>query len=469
MQAGAMVFSLIRGKVLAVALGAAGVGVVSLIDQVVVFLAQLAACSLPVAGVKFLSAADSESREEFERDYSVLFWSLLFLSLAGTALAIVILFERPELLGQELARYREPALLGLLSIPAVNLTVLLTNTLAATRRIRASGLYSLANAGVLALFCTIGIAAGGIRGLYLANLASTLTIAGGGLAYLWRKLRVRLHRSAALLGERNRGARIARFSATMYATSFSSPLSDLLVRTAVLHAGGLATTGLFQAASGLGLILRTVLRPSFSLFLTPLLNRRGEAAEKVEAASAFLRSLMALMGLGALPLVLFPEWWLRILYSGKFEGAAPAVYLYVTGVAAQTVGSVFVALLLGLDDTAGFVKATLLSDLATAVFAWRLAPLWGVPGVGVAFILDGVSTLALAAWWLWSHHRVRIDRAIGWLPPALLSIVCACGWLAPRWSLTFRLGLCAIVCGCLFRVAAADFWQRFRQRANAAG
>src|SRR5882672_2219557 len=72
-----MLFTLVRSKVVAISAGPAGVGAISVVDQVVVLVAQISTFSLPYASIKMLSAAHSEGRESFARGYSA-FLRLLF-------------------------------------------------------------------------------------------------------------------------------------------------------------------------------------------------------------------------------------------------------------------------------------------------------------------------------------------------------------------------------------------------------
>ena len=129
-----MAFTLLRSKVVALTLGTTGVGAIGLIDQVATLIAQISTFSLPVAAVKFLSAAHSESRDAFARLYSAFLRVLLVLSLIGTAIGVALLLGRPEVLGRELTPYSSLAILALLALPATNVSTLVTNTLAAARR-----------------------------------------------------------------------------------------------------------------------------------------------------------------------------------------------------------------------------------------------------------------------------------------------------------------------------------------------
>ena len=81
-QALTMLAGLARTKVLAVLLGPAGVGIASVIDQVVSLVAQLGSLSIPFVGLKFLSRTRESGIAETRRIYFAL---VLLLALASFA------------------------------------------------------------------------------------------------------------------------------------------------------------------------------------------------------------------------------------------------------------------------------------------------------------------------------------------------------------------------------------------------
>src|SRR5260370_7888272 len=81
----------LRTKVVALALGPAGVGVVSVIDQFVQLMLQLSAFAIPFAAIKVLSKAHSESAEAFRATYAGLLRLLLILGTIGAALGLALL------------------------------------------------------------------------------------------------------------------------------------------------------------------------------------------------------------------------------------------------------------------------------------------------------------------------------------------------------------------------------------------
>jgi len=450
-QAVAMGFTLVRSKIIAVAGGPASVGAISLIDQVVALVAQISTFSLPFASVKFLSAAHSESHEAFANLYMAFLRVLLRISLLGTGIGIALLVWWPAVLGRELVSYASIAILALLAIPATNLTGLLTNAMAAARRVRASGLYGVINTASLAGLCGAGILFGGLRGYYLGNLVAFIGLVVGGMLYLFRQEQLPIHAGRQnLLQELRRYPKVFSFAAALCLISFTLPVAYLLARYAVLRAQGLEAAGLLQSAMALGLALTAVMRQSNLLFLTPAMNRSGEDTEKFHKAVEFLRALSLAIGIIALPVVLFPDWWLFLLYSRKFLAAAPYVYLFVLAQTLELFAGVNIALLIGLDHIGTQVTVTLTGLAGLAALSWWLVPHYGIAGVAVAIIFDALLVFALSAWRLWQTHRLAIHRAMGWLPFSIALLIGICGAVAARFpgntarGILIKMGVCAV-------------------------
>jgi len=451
LQALAMVFQLARSKVVAVTLGPSGVGAISLVDHVAALVAQIATFSLPFAAVKFLSAAHSTDRRAFGDLFAALARALLLFSTAGTIVAIGVLLGWPAVLGRELSQYTDVAILAIVAIPAANLFALLTNAMAAAERVRASALYGAANAAAIAVGCALGALLAGLRGYYLGNIAAMLAVVGGGLLYLDRRESVSLTRKRAdLLGELRRHPQVVAFAASLYVISFALPVAHLIARYAVLEAQGLAAAGLLQASMALGLALFTVMRQSNALLLTPAMNRARPAEEKFRHAADYLRVLSLVVAMLAAPLVLFPQWWLPLLYSRAFLAAAAYAYLFVLAQTIQLFAGVNLALIVGLDHIGAQVWITLCGLAGLALVAWWLVPHLGIAGVGVAMIFNGALVFSLSAWQLWVRHGFVIHRAAGWLPFATTLLIAVAGAFAARMpeittaSIVCKFAFCAI-------------------------
>src|SRR5439155_15375257 len=137
----------------------------------------------------------------------------------------------------------------------------------------------------------------------------------------------------------------------------------------------------------------------------------------------------------AVPLVLFPDWWLPLLYSRRFLAASPYVYLFVLAQTLKLLAGIVLALLVGLDHIGTQVWVTLCGLASLIVVAWFLVPGYGIAGVGLAILFDSLFVFALAAWRLWTLHRFAILRAMGWLPFGVLLLIGSCGVLAVRFPI----------------------------------
>jgi antigen flippase len=385
-----MAFGLLRSKVIAVTAGPAGVGAIGVIDQVVLLVGQVSTFSLPYASVKFLSAAHSEGQEAFARGYLAFLRVLLLISAIGTAIGVAIVLAKPSLLGGELAAYKSVVIVGLFAIPATTLTTLLTNALASGRRVKASAIFGLLTAIALGVTSIIGIMTAGLYGYYFGNLIASLTLVTAGMVYLVRKERIKKHWTpVSIRSEIARYPQVLSFAGALYLVSFTSPLAELIARYSVIRSGGLIATGLLQAAMGLGLTLRTVVRSSFALFLAPAMNRKVDVAEKIQGAAEFQRAISIITGALALIMVLFPDLWLMLLYSNRFTAAAPYVYLFVLAIAIQLFAAINLALLIGMDYIGTYVVVSLLGDVTIATLSWICVPKFGVAGVAIASLASG--------------------------------------------------------------------------------
>ena len=432
-QALAMGFQLVRSKVVAVALGPSGVGAISLVDHVAALAAQISTFSLPFAAVKFLSAAHSQNHGSFANLFAALARALLLVSIAGTIVTVGLLLGWPGLLGPDLSSYAGVAVLAVLAIPATNVFSLVTNAMAAARRVRASAIYGAWNGAALAVSCAVGALLAGLRGYYLGNLAAMVAVVAGGLFYLNRREGLSVTREGvSLLPELRRHPNVVGFAASLYVISFALPVAHLIARYAVLESQGLAAAGLLQSAMALGLALATVMRQSNALLLVPAMNRARPGEEKLLHAGDYLRVISVVMAVVAMPLVLFPEWWLPLLYSREFLAAAPYTYLFVLAQTIQMFAGVNLALLVGLDHIGAQVWITLCGLGALAVLAWSLVPHFGIAGVAIAMLLNGTVVFVLSAGHLWAAHRFAVHRAVDLLPFAMTLLIAVAGAVAAR-------------------------------------
>lgn len=453
-QALTMLAGLARTKVLAVLLGPAGVGIASVVDQVVSLVAQLGSLSIPFVGLKFLSRARDASMDETRRIYDALVFLLIAASITAAAIAVAVAVLRPTTFGSGLAPYRTVVLVALLGVPPFAIAPLLRNAMAALERHRESAVAAFLTALLTVAGAAIGVRAGGLIGLYVANAVVLLITIVGMQWYLGQSLGLRLSLGMsrpATVGALQAQPGLTSFAASMYVLALTSPLAYLFARSVLLSTHGAIEAGLVAAAYGIGVSIRLVLNQANGLYLTPLVNRNTPKAERIAAVAEYLRILMVLVVLSTLIFVLFPTQWLTLLYTSKFVDAVPLVTVFVLAEAVLLVGGVYQALLIGFDDISGFLASTVAGQLLTiGLVRWLVASQGGL-GVGLAFVAgNGVIMIGCAVRLLLAHGARRVFSPLAPLVAALVATATAGWWVArPEppallWRAAAYVGACAI-------------------------
>lgn len=428
-QLGVALANLVRVKVVAIETGPAGLGLVTLIEQIVLFAALAFTLSLPFAAVKFLSFAHSQSRRSFVRAYIGFRRALGGLSLAGFAVALVVGLTFSTALGADVGANREVLLIGVAGIPLLNLLTLLIRAIAASGRSRAAAAVTLAQAMALMVGAGIGVVVGGLNGYFVGSAVGLLVALLGGTVYL---------RYAEHTGDHGDRIRtipelrlypgVLRFALVHSVIMLSTPAAFLFARYAVLRRADLEAVGLLAAAFSISAALTMLLTPGIALFLTPALNRGDSPPLKLERTLQFRRSMMFAIGAAMLPLLLFPRLAVEVLFSSAFMPVAASLYLFLIGEALGLLSGVHQALLIGLDDFGVNVTYIVAGQLLLTALVIVLVPSMGIAGVGVALVADHALVLVLTTWRLWRRHRMSMTHGLRpFLPVSIALMVVGAG------------------------------------------
>lgn len=418
-----------RSKATALLLGPEGVGVVSVVEQVVNLLVQLCTFSLPLVAVKFLSRSHSRGAGPFQRSYAGLLQALLGVTVVGAVIAMGTLLLRPGLFGEELVPYRWLLAVGIVAIPLVGLQGFFRNVVAASGEARTSAVLDVSVASVTAAGVVAGVLWAGEFGYFTGQLVVGVGVVAVVAVWLRRRYGLRAFAQGLRIRDELRASPdLLRFAAVMYVIAFVQPLALLVARYTVLDGYGEAMTGLLQAAIALGLALNMVLNPANGLYLTPILNRDLPVAEKLAETLHFQRQLMVAVGVLAMPLVLLPEAVLLVLYSSEFVAVAPVVFLFVVAQALLQIAGVYQALAIGLDDIKVYGLVMLLTQAILAVGCWALVPRLGVAGVGAAMILSSTALSLLLLARLHRTHGLAFPPRLGGSVVYVVAALGAAGW-----------------------------------------
>ncbi len=462
-QAFTMLAGLARTKVLALLLGPAGVGVASVIDQVVSLVAQLGSLSIPFVGLKFLARARDDAATDTRAIYDALVMLLVLASIAAAAIGTGVAALNPSSFGEGLSSYRSALIVALVGVPPFAIAPLLRNAMAALERHRESAIAAFLGAVLTVGGAAVGVSAGGLVGLYAANGIVLIVTIAGMQWYLGRTLGLGLPRSldtaAAIRALRSQRG-LMTFASAMYILAMTSPFAYLLARSMLLSTHGATVAGFVAAAYGIGVSIRLVLNQANGLYLTPLVNRNSPKVDRIAAVAEYLRILIVLVVLSTLLIVLFPSQWLTLLYSPQFLDAIPLVAVFVLGEAVLLVAGVYQALLIGFDDIVGFLASTVTGQLITIALARWLVAGHGGLGVGLAFLAgNSVILVATATRLLRKHAARQVFLPLGPLAVALLTTAAA-GWWVLRAGggpgIAWKAAAYLVACGIAFLFLRPD-------------
>ena len=186
-QAATIAVTVVRSKLISVTLGPEGLGVTGTIDQILSVVLQLSSLSLPAIAIRLLPRTHGVDPDGFRRQYANFIAAVLVTSGVGAAIVAGLVQTFPSLLGHELAAYRLPVVIALVSVPLMALGLLLPNVLSASQRQASGALLYFALAAASTAAAWIGIQIGGIREIYIVQAAALVVCLAVALGYMWRR------------------------------------------------------------------------------------------------------------------------------------------------------------------------------------------------------------------------------------------------------------------------------------------
>jgi enterobacterial common antigen flippase len=403
----------VRTKVFAVLLGPSGFGVLATIDQLVLSVSQFCNFGLPDTAVKFISRSHSISEEQFQKSYAGFIKAIISLGLVATLILLIYLPSNLARIDPQLGKYRTPVSIALLGIPATMLLVFLVHVLAARQKAIESVLLITISAAVFALFGIVGCFLAGISGVYLAVVPGSTALVAAIIIYARTKLGWRLHVPAQ---PNDRGIKINReIVGTAMANYIAvSCYSGFLLLARYLSITNLSeeAAGLLQAGLAVALSIGAILGPTNLLYLAPYLNRVMPVETKVQSVDKFLPRLILLYCLGALPILLFPELTLRILFSGRFIDAVGVLRILLIWQCFFQIAGIYQQLLIGLDDVKAYCLITSAGYAGAAALCLWLVGTLGLNGIAIAFTVSALFIAVSAALHLRLKYKYTLPRSL---------------------------------------------------------
>lgn len=401
----------VRSKVIAVALGASGVGLLGLFHAFSGNVAALAGWGLATAGVRTVTAVAPPERGVKMAAVRRAGWVL---GAAGLGLALLVAWP-----AEAWAFPTEQRLAELLVVAAAVPCLVVAGAAAAL--LQAAG-----EVAVLARLQVVAAAAGlalglpaiwcwGEFGVALSVLCAALATA----VCLWHRAS-RLCPEAAGTPVRSADlAELGRLGAALMVGGWLAQLSAYLVRLDVIRSAGLEAAGYYQAAYALaGALPGFVFAAMAADFFPRVSAAEGEQAALELAEKQILAALVLGVPLLGGLLCLGP-WSLRWLYSPAFDPAQPLLTWMTWGVFLRLLTWPLGFWLLARASALQVLAVECVAAAALTLLPVLLLPALGLVGAAIGFFLGSLLHGGLL---LWLAHR-RAGRAVG--PPVLRAALLA--------------------------------------------
>ena len=374
-----MVAALLLGKVMAMCLGPAGVGLSGILNQVVALESQVLALGLPTVVVKSVAGADVEARPQVESVIARLALALgvfgLVLGLVLSPLVAVATFQSFEHLPLVIA--------ASLAVPAAILTSIWCAVIQGRGEVGFLARSQAAFAVVSALVAVPLIWYGGLAGLGVSVvLAALIPVAG-----LWSR---RPRYPTAASDDKGIRDSLVRAGLSIIATIAIAQVAAYATRLVVVNQLGVFEAGLYQAALAVSGGLPGFVFSAMALDYYPRISAARDGEEIARATNMQVQASMVIATPLFVGMIVFGGPLLDFYYTEEFLGATELMAWMTASVAFRIIswpaGYWLVAKATPREYLLIEGPAALLAPLVTIA----LLPSAGLAGAGIAMVLSAL-------------------------------------------------------------------------------
>lgn len=448
--------SVVTGKVLALELGAAGVGLYGILRQLLQTLALLGTFngqSVLVQGIGRLS----EPTEQLRFSGSVLGLQLLM----GALVASVLLIGAPWLGALLIPHEQATPLLRWLALAmlvlVLNLFVL--GLLNGHRLVNQIVKFQVWGVGVTLLTIlpsvwlirrgySVGFVLMLVGSAAFVTAAAAIALARRGLMPTLRSLTIR----------RVDAVQFMRMSSVLTVAGIIATGAQYGQSWMVAKWLGLAHAGQFWAAWTLSMSYLTLVLSALGTYYLPSLSRITDALERRELVRTYLKIVLLFVPVLVSVVVVLKPWVIRIMFSSEMLPALEVMRWMLIGDFFKAVSYVIAYPMLAFNNMKWFFWTDLLFSvgMATASFIW-IASGGGIEGLGVIFMFAYVVFLGAAMCYIRIEHGFHFTGAEGWrfgvglLLVLLVSLLTWNSQIVSMADLAGGVGIVAVYCALALR------------------
>lgn len=372
-----MFTALLRGKVVALLLGPAGVGMMGVLNQLTTVLTQICGFGLGSSAVKFVSAADASERDTRVNIVHNLGYKL---SVFGGGITLIIALPVCFVTFGSLESLPLVMIAGL-SVPLGIISMALGSLLQTQGDMKAVARTQIMSAVAAFLIGVPLIWLGGVWGLALSVVISSACP----LWIMGRQLKFRSFTWRGIMAPQDSHGPLIKMGLSLIGTTIIAQLAAYASRIIVVHQLGIDSGGYYQAAFS---IAGTIPGFIFSAMSTDFYPRVSGAKTENEALDITDRQIKAGIIMAApffIGLVLFGKQLLGLFYTSQFWGAQDILLWMIWGVACRLVSWPLGYWLLARSSPRQLFWLESIGALTVTALTLILVPFFGLAGAGIAF------------------------------------------------------------------------------------
>ena len=431
-----IICSIVRNKLVAVWIGPIGVGLFGIFNQALEMLNTATNLGIRQSSVRDISIADEAGdRRRLDRIIAVVRRWSLWLGLAG---ALITMLLAPAL---SLLTFKSTAYLWhYVALAGAVLLMALTNGEYAVLQ----GLSKLSRLGMVTMWGTLGGLAISIPLFYFLReqsivpsiiaYAACCAVAAAVMRHRAPKPEELTHRQTVTMG-----AGFVKLGVFMTVGTFVMLLSNYIFAAWLAQNGGVSEVGLYQAGYTLinkytGLVFTALgfeFYPRLARVASSRLRLRVFVSQEVILAMLVLAPCLALFVLLNKPVI-------RLLYSSEFLPVSAMLCWGLIGTLFRALSWCMAFVILARGDGMVFLITETLSAVLALVLNIVFYSLWGINGLGAAYLVWYVLYAVIVAVVYFGHYRISLGRncyiALAWAVAIVAAVAVAmyCGitWLA---------------------------------------
>jgi len=452
LMGGAQIISLaasfIRAKAVAMIFGAAGVGLIGVLNSFTGNITSFVSWGIGISGVRVISGASVASRPA---KVAAVRHLGRWLSWVGLGIALILFWPIGRATFSSDEYILELSVAGL-AVPCLVASAAWSAILQSTGRLKALAKIQALGALVGLAFGVPLIYAGGTLGVAFSIFLASATTA---LA-LWYSARKHCPADSASASKTDI-LQLLDLGIALMIVSWLAQLSAFLVRLIIIHGHGLEAAGHYQAAFAVAASLPGFVFVAMGADFFP---RIAAAKDEVEAANIAEKQIQAglLLGLPLLTgLLTMGRLCIHLLYSDTFDAAIPLLTWMVWGVFLRLIAWPLGYCLLARGSTSAVIASETIGNVAGVVLPLVLIPYFGLLGAALGFcggyiiytcLMIGIARTRSGVW-LGVTTSISIAVAIVVLMLAQFSVSSAKGLY---WGL-LPTTVISVACACLYRLA----------------